>query len=151
MLVITAYVAVSVFDASTITRFGDKVFPLTVGVATLLACLVLLARMIRRPETDDVFIDLEAGGADADAPQGLWRTLSWFLGLLVLTGLFGLIIALSIFFVAFFRLRAQVSWLASVLYAAAGIGFILFLANTLSRDFPPGLLQEFTNLPWPLR
>jgi hypothetical protein len=32
----------------------------------------------------------------------------------------------------------------------AGIAFICFLASTLGRDFPPGLLQEFVRLPWPL-
>ncbi|BDW86610.1 MULTISPECIES: tripartite tricarboxylate transporter permease [Roseicyclus] len=151
LLAITAYVVISIGDAATITRFGDKVFPLSVGLVTLAACLALIVRMMRRPETDDVFIDLESGGADAEAPQGLWWTLSWFLGLLVLTGLFGLVIALSIFFVGFFRLRAGLSWAKAALLAAAGVGFIIFLASTLGRDFPPGLLQEFTNLPWPLR
>ncbi|MDG3041797.1 tripartite tricarboxylate transporter permease [Roseicyclus marinus] len=151
LLAVTAYVVISIGDAATITRFGDKVFPLTVGLVTLAACLALVVRMMRRPETDDVFIDLESGGADAEAPQGLWRTLAWFLGLLVLTGLFGLVIALSLFFVGFFRLRAGLTWVKAALLAAVGVGFIVFLASTLGRDFPPGLLQEFTNLPWPLR
>jgi TctA family transporter len=149
MLALTAYVAVSVVDAGSISRFGDKVFPLTVGLVTLAACLALLARMMLRPETDDVFIDLEAGGADAEAPQGLWRTLAWFLGLLILTGLFGFVIALAAFFVGFFRLRAGVSWLWTLIYAAIGLGFICFLASILGRDFPPGLLQEYFDLPWP--
>jgi putative tricarboxylic transport membrane protein len=26
---------------------------------------------------------------------------------------------------------------------------LLFLAGILNRDFPPGLLQEFIELPWP--
>ena len=151
MLALTAYAAISAVDASQITRFGDKVFPLTVALATLLACCAMLARMMLRPETDDAFIDLEAGGADAEAPQGLWRTLSWFLGLLVLTGLFGMVIALVTFLVAFFRVRGAQSWQKSLVYTAIGVGFILFLAGILGREFPPGLLQSYTNLPWPLR
>ena len=151
LLAVTAYVAVTVADAATITRFGDKVFPLAVGIVTLIACLAMLAKMMRRPETDDLFIDLEAGGADGAAPHGLWGTLAWFLGLLVLTGLFGLVIALSLFMLGFFRVRAGVSWLASVIYAAAGVGFIVFLAWVLGREFPPGLLQEVVSLPWPFR
>jgi putative tricarboxylic transport membrane protein len=35
------------------------------------------------------------------------------------------------------------------LAAAIGIAFIMFLAATLGRDFPPGLLQRFFDLPWP--
>jgi TctA family transporter len=151
LMVVTAYIAVSLWDATTITRFGDKIFPVVVGTVTLIGCLLLLLRMRLKPETDDVFIDLEAGGEDAAAPHGLWRTLAWFIGLLCLTGVFGLVIALAIFFMAFFRLRGGLTWAASAAYAAAGIGFMLFLAWVLGRDFPPGLLQAYTNLPWPLR
>ena len=35
--------------------------------------------------------------------------------------------------------------------AIAANGFILFLAWLLNRDFPPGLLQAYTDLPWPFR
>lgn len=157
LLVLTAYAAVSTVDAAQITRFGDKVFPVTVGIITLLGCLFIMARMLLRPETDPVFMDLEKGGADAEAPHGLWSTLTWFLFLLVMSSLFGLIIALSVFLFAFFRMRAGQTWLMCTVYTAAGIAFIVFLAWVLGREFPPGLLQSFTQtqlgfrLPWPLR
>jgi hypothetical protein len=47
-------------------------------------------------------------------------------------------------------MRAGQSWLRTVALTMAGIAFICFLASTLGRDFPPGLLQEFVRLPWPL-
>jgi putative tricarboxylic transport membrane protein len=149
LLFITAYIAVSVWDASTITRFGDKIFPLVVGSVTLAGCFALLIRMRFSPETDDAFIDLEAGGSEAAAPHGLWWTLSWFLGLLVMTFIFGLVIALCVFMLSFFRIRGGLGWAASTLYMAGGVGFILFLAGVLGRDFPPGLLQSYFDLPWP--
>ena len=31
-----------------------------------------------------------------------------------------------------------------------GIALICFMAGSLHRDFPPGLLQAFVELPWPL-
>ncbi len=147
---LTAYLLVAVYDASTITRVGDKIFPLTIGIVTLLACFALLARMALKPATDDVFIDLERG-EDGEAPHGLWSTLCYFVLLLILTGLFGLIIALALFLMLFFRFRAGQGWLAAALYAAGGIAFIVFLASMLGRDFPPGLLQSLVALPWPLR
>lgn len=151
LLCITAYLVVAWIDAFTITRFGDKVFPLTIGTATLIGCFLLLLRMRTLPEDHEVFVDLEAGGDDGSAPHGLWRTLAWFFGLLILSGIFGLVIALFIFLLGFFRLRGRFDWARSLLLTAAGIGFMLFLAGVLGRDFPPGLLQEFTNLPWPFR
>ena len=147
---VTAYAAIATVDAAGVSRFGDKVFPLTVGIVTLLGCLALFARMMLKPETDDVFIDLEAGGDDGEAPHSLWGTLAWFFGLLALTGLFGFVIALAIFMLAFFRVRAQLSWGQTLTLSALAILLICGLAWVLNRDFPPGLLQEFVRLPWPL-
>lgn len=151
LLCVTGYLVFAWVDALMISRFGDKIFPVVVGAVTLLGCLLLFVRMMRSPETDQVFVDLETGGDDGSAPHGLWSTLSWFLGLLVLSTLFGFIIALTVFFFTFFKVRARTTTLSAILLAAAGIAFISFLASTLGRDFPPGLLQSYVSLPWPLR
>jgi hypothetical protein len=150
LLGVTLYLAVAWVDAAMINRIGDKIFPLTVGTVTLIGCVLLLFRMRRAPETDEVFIDFEAGGEDASAPHGLWGTLAWFVGLLMLTYIFGFIIALTIFLTAFFRIRARVSWVMTLALTALGIALICILAGALGRVFPPGLLQDFVKLPWPL-
>ena len=145
---VTLYLAVATWDAWGVGRLQDRVFPLTIGLVTLAGALALLVRMWLRPATDDAFIDLEAG-EDGAAPHGLWSTLAWFGGLLILTGLFGFVIALAIFLMAFFRTRGGFGWGRSAVSTALGIAFILFLAGVLGRDFPPGLLQSFIDLPWP--
>jgi TctA family transporter len=149
LLCITGYLLVSWVDALTISRMGDKIFPVTVGAVTLAGCLVLLIRMMLAREGDALFADLEQGQEDGGAEHGLWRTLAWFAFLLILSGLFGFIIALTIFLLTFLRIRAGLSWARTFLLSSIGIGFICFLAGTLNRDFPPGLLQEFVKLPWP--
>ncbi|WP_424965999.1 tripartite tricarboxylate transporter permease [Dinoroseobacter sp. S375] len=152
LLVVTAYLAVAVINASFIPNyaFTDKVFPLFAGSVALVCCLILVFQMMMKPEADVIFADKEAQGEDADAPHGLWSTLAWFAGLLALSALFGFIIALALFPVSFFRVRAQVSWTKAVLLAACGIGFMLVMAGALNRDFPPGLLQSLVDLLWPL-
>lgn len=145
---LTAYAAVATWDAWTVNRLQDKIFPLTIGLVTLASGLILLVQATRKPATDEIFIDLEAG-EDGAAAHGLWLTLSWFLGLLILTSLFGLVIALLAFLLAFFRLRGGFGWWRSILSTAGGVAFILMLASVLGRDFPPGLLQRFVDLPWP--
>ncbi|NNU81707.1 tripartite tricarboxylate transporter permease [Halovulum dunhuangense] len=149
LLALTAYLVVAWADAYSIGRMGDKIFPLTVGTITLLCCLGLLVQMMRSPETHPVFVDLEKGGDDAAAEHGLWPTLSWFLLLLVLSALFGFIIALAVFFLTFFRTRAALSWARTLMFTAGGLGMILFMGGMLGREFPSGLLQEFVRLPWP--
>ena len=150
LLVVTAYLMVAWVNAMMIDLMSDKIFPVTVSSVTLVCCLLLLIRMMRAPETDGIFADRAAGGDDAQAAHGLWSTLSWFAGLLLLSSLLGFILALSIFFVAFFRVRAGLGWARVLILSTAGIAFITAMAGTLHRDFPPGLLQEFVRLPWPL-
>ncbi len=105
--------------------------------------------MRRAPESDPVFVDLEIGGPDARAPYGLWSTLSWFAALLALSCLCGFIIALAIFFVAFYRLRAGLGWAGTLIYSASGMAGMIAFGWILGRDFPPGLLQGYFDLPWP--
>ena len=62
---------------------------MTISFVATVACLALIIRMIRAPETDNVFADREASGEDADAPHGFWRTMVWF------ATLFGFILALD--------------------------------------------------------
>ena len=46
--------------------------------------------------------------------------------------------------------RARVGVVFAALYTVAGLAFMCAMAWLLNRDFPPGLLQEFVDLPWPL-
>ncbi|MDX1781122.1 MAG: tripartite tricarboxylate transporter permease [Thalassovita sp.] len=150
LLVILAYMVTAFINAAMIDLTSDKIFPMTVASVGIVALLVLLYQMMTAGEDHHLFSDREAGGDDAEAAHGLWGTLAWFAGLLILSSLFGFIIALALFMLAFFRMRAGLPWSRTVLLSAAGIGFMCFIAGTLNRDFPPGLLQEFVKLPWPL-
>ena len=149
IIAVTGYLLVAWIDALMVDRMGDKIFPVTVGAVTLLGCLGLIVQTLRAPRGHAIFADMEAGGEDASAPHGLWATLGWFAFLLVLSSLFGFVIALTIFFLVFMALRAGVSWWRNLVLTAAAVTLMLVLAGLLGRDFPPGLLQEFVDLPWP--
>ena len=150
LLIVTGYIAYALFDASAIPDYSrDRTFPIFVASVCLVGCAVLIIRMMLKPETDTIFADRELSGEDADATHGLWPTLAWFAGLLILTSLLGFILALAIFLFSFMKLRAGVSTLFATVYTVAGIAFMLGMASLLNRDFPPGLLQEYADLPWP--
>lgn len=165
LLFVAAYLAATLFDAYTIAPFADVIIsdgrrnpavsdmllPAFVSAAGLIACLLLLIRMLIAPATDPIFADREATGEDGRAPRGLWETLAWLVGLLVLTALVGFIIALGLFLIAYFAIRARKSWPLVAVYSAAGLALMLFMGDMLNRDYPPGLLQELVRLPWPFR
>ena len=115
----------------------------------LLCIIVMLIRMVRLPASNTIFADREVFDQGL-LTHGLWPTLAWFGFLLILTSLFGFILALVVFLMAFMRFRAGLSWVATSIYSASGILFMMAMAWILNRDFPPGLLQEYVNLPWPL-
>ena len=151
LLAVLAWLVAAFVNASMIPDHAaaDRVFPRFVAGVSIVGALILLAQMMWRPESHPLFADREGAGAEANA-HGLWATLAWFAGLLVLTSLLGFILALAIFLAAFIRFRAGKGRVFAAVYTAAGIGFMCIMAGVLNRDFPPGLLQEFVKLPWPL-
>ena len=154
LLCVAGYLAVALANAGAIPDYNltDKIVPLVVGGVSLVCCLVLFLRMVRAPDSRNaLFADKEAAGDDANAPYGLWPTLAWFAVLIAGTWLVGFILALIGFLVAFFRIRARAGWVLTLFLTVSGIVFMCFMAGVLNRDFPPGLLQDAVNLPWPLR
>lgn len=151
LLVIFGYLLIAFTNASLIPDYAaaDRVFPRFVAGVTIIGALILLVQMIIRPETDPLFADREAQEAKTNA-HGLWPTLAWFAGLLILTALAGFIIALAVFLMLFLWIRAGRTRLFAALYTIAGIVFLCMLAGALNRDFPSGLLQQVVTLPWPL-
>ncbi len=152
LLVVLAYVVTALINANAIPDYNmtDKIVPLVIGGITLVALLILLGQMLMRAEGDTIFADKEMAGEDADAPYGLWGTLAWFAGLIAATYVLGFILALAGFLVTFLRVRAQAPWPKTLILTACGIALMCVMAGALNRDFPPGLLQDVTDLPWPL-
>ena len=152
LLFVVGFIAYALYDTSTIPDYAavDRVFPVFVASVSLLAALILLGQMMLVPETHVLFADRENSDESKENVFGLWPTLAWFAFLLGLTSITGFIIALTVFLVSFLKLRAGLSWLHVSLYSTAGVVFMCAMAWTLNRDFPPGLLQNYFILPWPL-
>jgi len=147
--IITLFFAVMFIDSLSVDVLSDKVFPAVVTGVAFIGSMLILGKMILAPPTDPILADGEIRGEDAKAPHGLWPMLAWFVSLLIFTSLVGFVIALALFFILFLRFHAGVSWQKIIVMTTCGLGGLLFLAGVLNRDFPPGLLQEFIELPWP--
>ena len=152
LLILTGFIFYALINTATIPDYAktDRVFPVFVASVSFVGALILLIQMMISSETHTLFADREANGDDRNSAYALWPTLGWFAFLLVLTSITGFILALGIFLISFLRVRANLNWVHAMLYTLAGISFMMFMAWTLGRDFPPGLLQfYFKYLPWP--
>ena len=151
LLAILGFISCALYDAATIPDYAwtDRVFPVFVASVSLVGALILVVQMMLASETHTLFADREVGAEASENTFGLWPTLAWFAFLLALSAVTGFIIALGVFLLSFLRIRAGLSWVHTVLYAALGILFMLTMAWLLNRDFPPGILQSYFDLPWP--
>ncbi|NCX69467.1 MAG: tricarboxylate transporter, partial [Rhodobacteraceae bacterium] len=148
---IISFICYALFDVASIPDYAanDRVFPLFVSSISLLASLILLLQMMFLPEKHTIFADRENSSGIDERNYNLWPTLAWFAVLLGLTAITGYIIALTVFLLSFLKCRAQLNVPITLIYSTVGIAFMLFLAKLLNRDFPPGLLQSYFDLPWP--
>ena len=151
LLAVLAYLITAFVNAWLIPDFSsaDKVFPLFVASVAIVGAAILLVQMMFVPETHSLFTDGELSEQSKDQ-QGLWSTLAWFAALLALTSLVGFILALTVFLFTFLLFKVGKSWRFAAAYTVAGIAFMCGMAALLNRDFPPGLLQNTIDLPWPL-
>ena len=151
LLSIIGFITYALYNTALIPDYAatDRVFPVFVAFVSLIGAMILLVQMMLVSEKHTIFADRERCGEDRSAAYGLWPTLAWFAGLLFMTSLVGFILALVVFLTAFMRLRAGLKWMQALLLSAAGLAFILAMAWVLNRDFPPGLLQSYFDLPWP--
>jgi TctA family transporter len=151
LLAILSFIFYALYDAATIPDYAwtDRVFPVFVASVSLVGALVLVVQMMLASETHTLFADREVGAEASENTFDLWPTLAWFAFLLTLSAITGFIIALGVFLVSFLRIRAGLNWLHTSIYAVFGIMFMLTMAWLLNRDFPPGILQSYFDLPWP--
>lgn len=152
LLAMIGFIITALVDTASIPEYAfvDAVFPVFVATVSLVAALGLMAQMMLKPETDPLFADRETDAEASEMQYTLWQTLGWFAGLLVATALVGFILALTGFLLLFFHFRARVAPIRVLAFSAAGVAFMCLMAWLLNRDFPPGLLQSYADLPWPL-
>jgi len=152
LISILCFIVFALFDLTNIPEYAfvDAAFPLFVASLSFLAGTILLFQMIIMPEGNKIFSDRSFQKEELEMHFGLWPTLAWFGGLLLATSLVGFVLALTGFLLLFFNFRAQISLIRTVIFSASGVSFMCGMALMLNRDFPPGLLQAYFNLPWPL-
>ena len=151
MILLGLYFIFSFYNASLISDrlLTDKIFPMFIAAVGPFCVVTMLIQMVRLPSSHIIFSDREASSGDHPA-RGLWPTLAWFGFLLTLTSLVGFILALFVFLLASYAVPSGPVLGKTTAYTAVGIMLMVAMAHILNRDFPPGLLQQYITLPWPL-
>jgi len=133
--------------------FLGSVFPTSVSVFAGICALILLFSIVFGSNGNPALYDQEHHGEHAglEDVRSLWNGAFWVALLVGMTALVGFYLALLGFFVIFLTFRARTSIVRLIVLTFSAAIFILFLAHSLNLNFPSGLLQNYFDLPWPLR
>lgn len=135
-LVIGAILAIALVYAYATFPPGSRLFPIAVGIPTLLA----IGWSLRRPAIGGGSV--AAGSPDGDGDEsllGLGPNV-WFYGFIAFAMGFGIGIVGPLFITAYMRIEARTSWLAAALGSAAFLGIVRVASELLSLTVPGGLL-----------
>ena len=138
-----------------------RIFPLSVAVATLVFCVVLVVVLRVRPAVSPANVDLEWGAEAAkgghqsateagagEGGGGTWRSAGWFGVLVAAVGVVGFLPGALVFFMAFLRRKAEQSWGLTLLLTACVIVALAAVANLLLVELPGGLIALYVDHPW---
>ena len=74
----------------------------------------------------------------------------WILALLAAIGIFGYMLGIFVYITAFLRVKAGSRWHWAMVGALGVVTVLSIFGHFLALDYPKGLLQGITELPWPL-
>jgi hypothetical protein len=135
--------------------FLAKIFPFYISLILLIFAVISIVLEVRRVVDQAEDLHGASSGSDLsvdwDMPMAVvWRRFGTYVGIIggvyVFIYLIGYPLTMSLFILLFYRLIAKAKWVASIIAATVGLGFLALASHLLGMDWPEGLLT----LPWPL-
>ena len=146
---IIACSAYALYDMSHLAFLG-KVFPTAVGIITLLLLAAIAIIMLGKRANYAIY-DSENPVTGEDKPaHSAVHVLGWMAALLVAAGIFGFVLGVFVYIVAFLRLKAGSRWPGAIAGALGAVAVLSAFGHFMVLDYPQGLLQHLVEMPWPL-
>ncbi|MGQ7847006.1 tripartite tricarboxylate transporter permease [Granulosicoccus sp. 3-233] len=133
--------------------FLGSVFPFYTSVLMVAFMGYMVMMLLNGAPGHSAHFDQEVAARARGADDGttVWPSVGWFVFLFGMTALFGFILSITVFIMTFLMVRTSLGVSRSVIYTVLCIAFMCTLGHFLTLDFPPGLLQHYTDMPWPLK
>ncbi len=136
---ILLFIIIAIIDGHQQSFLGG-VFPLTIAYITLPFAVWLVWIFLQNKQDNPAVFDAEQAAEEGTFKAHWYEPLLWVGGLYLLSVLIGFIPAIMVFFVSFFTLKAQTSWLKTALLTIAGVGLLSLFGYFLNLEFPQGWL-----------
>ena len=149
-LAILAFIGVYTIFVTDHLQYLGKVFPISVGIFLSIFCLIIGAQMYFGNNGAKVFHDTENLIGQDPKIRSQWLTIFWFISPLFLSVFIGFYISIGLFVFIFLKKIAKKSLNFSLLSGLFVWIFLGIVSHFMVMDFPPGILQSYVELPWPL-
>ncbi len=134
-----------------------QVFPFWISLVTLVMAVAQFVTEARNfhLRIEDVQADFVDLAPDRSLPPDVVyrRALGyvlWILGLYAGIWITGFVIAITAFLFSFLRWEARLNWPNALYLAGGGFIFVVGISWIMTLHWPEGLIQEWSELPWPL-
>jgi hypothetical protein len=105
---------------------------------------------MRGKQANYAIYDSENPAAGEEQPaHSAVHVLGWMLALLVAAGVFGFVIGVFVYIVAFLRIKAGSKWIGAIAGALGAVAVLSAFGHFMVLDHPTGLLQYAVDMPWP--
>ena len=157
--VIVVIIALAVFEARDYP-FASGMYPWVIGITLFTLSTYLLIVDTRRliaGRGDDAGSGMTADiEARTDMPVRVMytkaaRTAGWIMGLCLGMWVFGMHIAVSLFFITYLRLRARAKWYLIPVLTVFILLFLFAFDKLLGVWWPEGWIEQWITLPWVVR
>jgi len=132
------FIVVAIFDGFKQSFLGG-VFPLVIALTALPFAIYLIYIFVRKKTGNAAVFDAEQAAEDGTFKTTWYEPIAWIGGLYLLSYLIGFIPAIVIFFVSFFTIKANTSWLKTAILTFAGVSLLLVFGYFLNLEFPQGV------------
>ena len=142
----------AVWSSSQLSPLGGM-FSMGVGIVTFVLAAYLAFGIGVGGMDSPLNFDTEARPGIDSEPAGrrLWPNVAWFAMLTAATALLGFLLATTLFFVTFLRVKAKTAWPMTLVLTVSALVLLAVLTNALLVELPAGLLQNYVPRPWPFR
>lgn len=149
-LAILAFIGVYTIFVTDHLQYLGKVFPISIGMFLSIFCLIIGAQMYFGNNGAKVFHDTENLISRDPKIRNQWLTIFWFISPLFLSVFIGFYISIGLFVFIFLTKIAKKSLNFSLISGLFVWIFLGIVSHFMVMDFPPGILQSYLELPWPL-
>ncbi|MDC0435804.1 hypothetical protein OAL69_01265 [Pelagibacteraceae bacterium] len=149
-VILMFFISIGTFLATKNLEFLGSIYPVSVSIIMFLMSIIIIIQMLTADQYSSILFDTEQTLSKQKDTRPFWQPIIWFVSPLFLSVIVGFYISIGLFVIIFLTKIAKIRFQKSLI-GGLGVWFVLALiSHFMVMDFPPGILQSYIELPWPI-